>query len=68
MTTTARRAAGRIAATTRPLADLAVSGFDTCDLCPLAAAYLYARTDDRDGSEVRVCEHCADHAAVSYRD
>ncbi len=69
MTVTARHATARIAAATAALADQAAfSGYDSCDLCALAADSLYTRLDNRDGTEIRVCEHCADHGDVSHTD
>lgn len=41
-----------------------------CELFPCANMVreeeLFERVDNRDGAEVRVCEHCADHGDVSY--
>lgn len=70
MTTTARQATTRIATDTAALFDLVILGadFDTCELCGHPAAELYLRVDNRDGAEVSACEHCADHADVSYGD
>lgn len=67
MTTTARRATARIATATAALFELVILGaeFDTCGLCELPAAELFARIDNRDGAEVECCEWCADHADVS---
>lgn len=38
----------------------------TCELCAHRDTYLYARIDNRDNTEIRVCETCADTADVSY--
>lgn len=38
----------------------------TCELCAHRDTYLYARIDNRDGAEIRVCETCADEGDVSY--
>lgn len=67
MTTTARQATRRIITDTQALAALVLLGleFDTCELCELAAAELFARIDNRDDAEVQCCEWCADHADVS---
>ncbi len=68
MTTTAQITA-RIATTTDALAELVIIGaedFETCELCGHAAAELFTRIDNRDNSEIEVCEHCADHADVSH--
>ncbi len=69
MTATARHTTTHIATTTAALTDYTVfSGYDSCDLCTLAAQDLYTRLDNRDGAEIRVCEHCADTADVSHAD
>lgn len=38
----------------------------TCELGGHRVAELFVRIDNRDGSEISVCEHCADHGDVSY--
>lgn len=60
MTTTARQATTRIA-NTAVLAELVILGFeyDLCELCDAPAADLFWRTDES-GTEVHVCESCAD--------
>ena len=70
MTTTARRATRQIATTTAALFELVILGieFDTCELCGHDAAELFTRIDNRDGSNVECCEHCANTADVSYCD
>jgi hypothetical protein len=69
MTTTARQATTRIA-DTAALAELVITGlsaeFESCGICGHAAAELYQRIDNRDGTEVECCEHCADTADVSW--
>ena len=67
MTTTARQATRRIITDTRAISALVLLGleFDSCDICTLPAAELFARIDDRDGAPVACCEWCADHADVS---
>lgn len=67
MTTTARKATARIITDTAALFDLVILGaeFETCALCELPAAELFARIDNRDGTEIECCEHCADTADVS---
>lgn len=65
MTTTARQATRTIATRSATLGDLVISGFDTCDLCPRTANYLYVRLDE-DDDEVHVCEHCVNTADLSY--
>lgn len=69
MATTARRSVARSAAGTAALIDLLLADlaadFDACDLCTLLAAELFWRLTE-DGTEVHVCEHCADTADVSY--
>jgi hypothetical protein len=67
MTTTARQATRRIITDTDVLAALVILGaeFETCELCTLPAAELFARTDNRDGAEIECCEHCANTADVS---
>ncbi len=40
-----------------------------CALCPFGTdnpAEIFTRIDNRDGAEIECCEHCADHADVSY--
>lgn len=59
MTTTARQATRTIATHTLAAAELAISGFESCEICDTPAAYLYTRLDE-DGCEVHVCEPCAD--------
>ncbi len=68
MTTTARQATRRIITDTDALAALVILGteFDNCEICTLPAAELFARTDNRDGSEVECCESCANTADVSH--
>lgn len=68
MTTTARRTTRRIITDTAALATLVLLGleFGACQICTLAAAELFPRIDNRDGAEIAVCEHCADHADVSH--
>jgi hypothetical protein len=73
MTITARKATARIATDSADLLDLITFGtlddeFETCELGDHFAAELYTRTDNRDGSEILVCEHCADTADVSCSD
>ena len=72
MTTTARTMTRRIATDTTAIAELIINGvldeLPDCDLCTLPTAELFARIDNRDGSEVQVCEHCADTANVSCAD
>lgn len=70
MTTTARKATRRIITDTAAISALVLLGteFDTCELCELPAAELYIRTDNRDGAEIAVCEHCANHADVTWTD
>lgn len=67
MTTTARQATARIITNTAALFELVILGteFLTCALCPLPAAELFTRIDNRDGAEIKCCEWCADHADVS---
>lgn len=68
MTTTARTATRQIATTTAALFELVILGieFDECQICEQPAAELFWRIDNRDGTEVRCCEWCADHADVSW--
>jgi hypothetical protein len=73
MTATARKATAQIATDTADLLDLVILGileedFEICELGDHLAAELYTRIDERDGSEIRVCEHCADTADVSCSD
>ncbi len=60
MTTTARQATHRIA-DTAVLVELVLFGLelDCCQLCDAPAAELFWRYDES-GTEVSVCEHCAD--------
>jgi hypothetical protein len=68
--TSTRQTTRRIATLTAALVDLVIAGliddFDTCDLCGLDAAELYTRIDNRDHTEIGICETCADTADVSY--
>lgn len=70
MITTARQATAQIATDTADLLDLVIAGlaedFTACDLCELPAAELFSRIDNRDDSDVLVCEFCADHADVRF--
>jgi hypothetical protein len=73
MTITARKATAQIATDSADLLDLVILGtlddeFETCELGGHLAAELYTRTDNRDGSEIRVCEYHADNADVSCSD
>lgn len=72
MTATARKTIRRIAAATRTAAAFLLAtiaaDFKACELCELAAAELFDRVDNRDGADVRVCEHCADTADVGPAD
>jgi hypothetical protein len=43
-------------------------GPEECEWSNHPAAELFTRTDNRDGSEIRVCEYHANHADVSYSD
>jgi phage tail sheath protein FI len=44
----------------------AEADLETCELGGCRVAELYARIDNRDGMEVRVCEWHADNGDVSY--
>jgi hypothetical protein len=68
MTTTARTLTSQIATDSLLIADLVILGLEflACDLCPLPAAELFSRIDNRDDSDVLVCEHCADRADVRF--
>lgn len=73
MTTTARTMTSQIATDSLLIADLVILGvfedeFEVCELRGCYAAELYTRTDNRDGSTVRVCEGCADTQDVSCSD
>jgi hypothetical protein len=72
MTTTARTMTRRIATDSRAIAALVIADtledFAACELCTLPSAELFERTDNRDGSTVQVCEHCANFADVSCSD
>ncbi len=70
MTTTARQTTARLAGATVLLAALVIAAlieqYDECDLCPRRVTERFTRIDNRDGAEVDVCEHCADHGDVSH--
>lgn len=70
MTTTARKATARLAGATVLLAALVIADlleqYDECEVCGRRVAQRFARIDNRDGAEVKVCEHCADHGDVSH--
>ena len=68
MTTTARTATRNIATDTAALFELVIIGidFETCELCGHDAVELFDRIDNRDGSTVGCCEHCANTADVSH--
>lgn len=71
MTSTARQQTRRGTGGTQDItatwtAITTTAGFDTCELCGLDASELYDRVTNADGDDVRICEHCADHADVRY--
>lgn len=69
MTRTQAQTLSRIATTTAALAELVILGFDfdCCELCNAPAAELFWRTDES-GTEVHVCENCANTVLVGCFD